>query len=176
MATIRRAGPEDAEALAGLAEQTFRDAFSATNDPTDMALHCRRRFGTETQAREIAAPDWVTILADAEGDLVGFAQLRLDAPMACVRAERPAELYRIYVSAEWHGRGIAQALMDEALAVAARSGSDRIWLGVWEQNPRALAFYRKYGFDVVGEHRFLFGTEHQRDLVMVTEVEGPPAA
>jgi ribosomal protein S18 acetylase RimI-like enzyme len=168
-ATIRRARPEDAAALADLAERTFREAFTASNDPVNMEIHCGERFGEEVQAREIADPDCVTLVAEAEGQLAGFAQVRRNAAMACVTARRPAELYRIYVLQAWHGRGIAQQIMDEVMAVAARDGSDRIWLGVWEENRRAMAFYRKYGFEVVGAHEFTFGTERQQDLVMVTE-------
>lgn len=169
-ATIRRARPEDAAALAELAERTFREAFAASNDPTDMEIHCGERFGEEIQAREIADPGCVTLVAEAEDELIGFAQVRLDAPMDCVSARRPAELYRIYVLNAWHGRGIAQQIMDHAMTVAAGHGSDRIWLGVWEENRRAMAFYRKCEFEVVGAHEFRFGTDLQQDLVMVTDV------
>ena len=109
-------------------------------------------------------------MADEGGELIGFAQLRLRAPKACVTAERPSELYRVYVSRQWHGTGVAQQIMREALATAARAGSDRIWLGVWENNRRALGFYRKYGFEVVGEHVFQFGTDAQTDLIMAADV------
>ena len=162
--------------MAQLAERTFRETFTVGNDPADVALHCAASFGPGIQAREIEDPDRVTIVADEDGELIGFAQLRLRAPKACVCAERPSELYRLYVSSRWHGRGVAQQIMDEVKATAARAGSDRIWLGVWEHNPRALAFYRKYGFEVVGDHVFRFGTEYQTDLIMVAEVDGPPAA
>ena len=172
MVSIRRAQPRDAGALAELAERSFRDAFADSNDPVDMEIHCGERFGEAVQAREIADPDWVTLLAEGNGQLVGFAQVRLNAPMDCVAARRPAALYRIYVASPWHGRGIAQQIMDEVMAVAAQDGSDRIWLGVWEENRRAMAFYRKYGFEVVGAHEFTFGTERQQDLVMARDVKG----
>ncbi len=171
MAVIRRALPTDAAPLAELAERTFRDAFTEGNDPEDMALHCAASFAPEVQAREIADPDTVTIVAEDDGVLIGFAQLRLAAPKACVTAERPSELYRIYVARECPGRGVARRIMDEVLATAARAGSDRMWLGVWEQNRRALAFYRKYGFEVVGEHVFQFGTDAQTDLIMMAAVD-----
>ena len=170
MAVIRRAEPTDAVPLAILAEQTFRDAFTEGNDPDDMVLHCAASFGPEIQAREIEDPDTATIVADEDGDLIGFAQVRLRSPKACVSAERPSELYRVYVSRRWHGQGVAQQIMREVLATAARAGSDRIWLGVWENNRRALGFYRKYGFEVVGEHVFQFGTDAQTDLIMAADV------
>ncbi len=172
MVSIRRATARDAGPLAELAERTFRDAFAESNNPVDMEIHCRARFGKDIQAREIADPGWATLLAEAGDELAGFAQVRLNAPKDCVAARRPAELYRIYVARSWHGRGIAQQLMNEVMAVAEADGSDRIWLGVWEENRRALAFYRTYGFEVVGAHEFMFGTERQQDLVMATDVQG----
>lgn len=176
MAVIRRALPIDAAPLADLAEQTFRDAFTEDNDPDDMELHCAASFGPGIQAREIEDPDTATIVADEDGALIGFAQVRLRSPKACVSAERPSELYRVYVSRRWHGQGVAQQIMREVLATVARAGSDRIWLGVWENNRRALGFYRKYGFEVVGEHVFQFGTDAQTDLIMAAAVDAPGAS
>lgn len=175
MATIRRARDGDATALAELAECTFRDAFTEGADPADMAFYCAASFGPGIQAREIADPGWVTIVAEEAEALIGFAQLRLRSDKHCVVAERPSELYRFYVSRRWHGRGVAQRLMATVIATAARAGSDRIWLGVWEENPRALAFYRKHGFEVVGEHEFSFGAERLTDLIMAAGIADPPA-
>jgi len=164
--TLRRAVPNDAPSLAVLAERTFRDAFGARNSPENMDLHCARYFGPEFQRREIEDPGLVTTLASVERSLAGFTQLRLSRTHASVAARRPAELARIYVEAHWHGRGVARALMQDAIATAARAGSDCLWLGVWEHNPKAVAFYRKFGLELVGTHPFLLGSERQRDLVM----------
>lgn len=166
MPALRLALPGDAPSLAILAERTFRDAFGARNSPENMDLHCTRCFGPDIQLREIDERGLVTTLADESGRLVGFSQLRLTRPSPAVTAQKPAELSRIYVTAEWHGRGIAQALMKQALADAARAGCDRLWLGVWEHNPKAMAFYRKFGFEIVGTQSFMLGQERQRDLVM----------
>ena len=163
---LRRATRGDAPTLAVLAERTFRDAFSARNSPDNMDLHCTRYFSPDIQAREIADPGLVTTLALEGGQLVGFTQMTLAKPHAHVVAERPAELNRIYVVAERQGAGIAQALMQEALANATAAGADCLWLGVWEHNPKAMAFYRKFGFEIVGSHPFMLGHERQRDLVM----------
>ncbi|MEM6252761.1 MAG: GNAT family N-acetyltransferase [Cyanobacteria bacterium P01_D01_bin.156] len=168
---IKRASLEDAVALAHLAERTFRDTFTEDDNTTDMELHCAKSFGAEIQQQEIQHPNYVTFLATIANQLVAFAQVRLHSPKECVVANHPTELYRFYVSQEWHGRGVAQQMMDQVFSTAAHTGADYIWLGVWEQNPRAIAFYRKYGFDVVGEHVFQFGNDPQRDLIMVTQVK-----
>jgi ribosomal protein S18 acetylase RimI-like enzyme len=166
MTTIRRATAHDAADLADLAERTFREAFAADNQPSNLDDHCARSFGTGIQRREIADPDMVTILAEDHGQLIAFAQVRLLAPKACVQAQHPCELYRIYVSSPWHGQGVAHQLMHAVLAVVSDAGGDCVWLGVWEHNPRAIAFYAKFGFETVGEHVFQFGDEAQRDLIL----------
>lgn len=169
--TIRRAGPSDAASLAAIAERTFRETFAADNSAENIDLHCTRKFGAEIQRAEIADPQLVTLLAEAAGELVGFAQLRPAQAAACVKSARPAELHRIYVVSQWHGRGVANDLMRAVYAAAARAGSDCIWLGVWERNPRAIAFYRKCGFSVVGDHPFDLGQDRQRDLILAAPVE-----
>ena len=170
---LRRATLGDAPSLAVLAERTFRDSFSARNSPDNMDLHCARHFSPEIQAREIADRGLVTTLALEAGQFVGFSQMTLEKPHPHVAAKRPAELNRIYVVAALHGKGVAQALMQEALANAAAAGADCLWLGVWEHNPKAVAFYRKFGFEIVGSHPFMLGDERQRDLVMSIKLGEP---
>ena len=106
------------------------------------------------------------MLASALPPVVLLAVSGFDEVNRRVKAKRPAELNRIYVAAEWHGRGVGRALMDRALADAKRAACDRLWLGVWEHNPKAMAFYRELGFEIVGTQSFMLGEERQRDLVM----------
>ena len=74
---------------------------------------------------------------------------------------------------DWHGKGLAQALMDACIGELRRQNADAVWLGVWEHNPRAIAFYRKCGFTEVGEHVFVLGEDPQRDVVMVKPLPAP---
>ncbi len=170
MPSLRLAMPGDAPSLAILAERTFRDAFGARNSPENMDLHCAKAFSPDLQLREILDRGLVTTLADEGGQLVGFSQLRLASPSPAVKARKPAELHRIYVVTEWQGRGVAQALMERAFADAERAGCDALWLGVWEHNPKAMAFYQKFGFGFVGTHAFMLGHERQRDLIMTVAI------
>lgn len=164
--TLRRGTAADAPILTALARDTFFDTFAAANDAADMALHLDRAYGVPQQAAELADPDVVTLLVEEGGQTVAYAQLRTGHVPDCVEGARPVELWRFYVGREWHGRGIAQALMSRVMAEAAIRGARTLWLGVWERNPRARAFYGKCGFEDVGEHVFLFGTDPQTDRVM----------
>lgn len=162
---------EDAASLAEFAERTFRDTFASGNRAEDMDAHCRKHYGREVQVAEIRDPDRVTLLCHAGDDrLVGYGLLSRKGAPACVRGSRPVEVQRLYVDADWHGRGIAQALMASLLDAATAGGADVAWLGVWEKNPRAISFYSKSGFTVVGEHVFVVGSDPQRDLVLVRKL------
>lgn len=165
--TIRLATVHDAKPLAQLAERTFRDTFGAVNTAEDMALYCAASYGDAIQAAELVDPTITTLLCEDAGQLIGFAQLRFGGAPACVAASEPGEIWRFYIAAAWHGQGVAQVLMRACLQHLKRRGCDAAWLGVWEDNPRALAFYRKFGFVAVGEQVFVLGRDPQRDILMV---------
>ena len=164
---IRKAQLRDAKHLSEIAESTFRAAFHAMNTAEQMSLHCARNYGEQIQAAEISNPARVTLLCEEPGKLAGYAQLRWDGAPGCVTALRPGQIQRLYVDAEWHGKGIAQELMSACIDEMKQRGSDAVWLGVWEHNARAISFYRKFGFAEVGEQEFALGGDAQRDLVMV---------
>jgi GNAT superfamily N-acetyltransferase len=164
--TIRRGTAADAPTLAALARDTFFDTFASTNDAADMALHLERAYGVAQQAAELTDPAVVTLLVEEAGQAVAYAQLRTGHVPECVSGANAIELWRFYVTRDWHGRGIAQQLMERVVTEARQAGAETLWLGVWERNPRALAFYGKCGFVDVGEHVFLFGTDPQTDRVM----------
>jgi len=164
--TIRRGTAADAATLAALARDTFFDTFASANDANDMALHLARAYGVPQQTAELTDPAVTTLLVEEGGQVVAYAQVRTGEVPACVTGAKAIELWRFYVARDWHGRGIAQALMDRVMTEARDGGAETLWLGVWERNARALAFYGKCGFADVGEHVFLFGTDPQTDRVM----------
>lgn len=170
MSTIRIARPGDAKALSEIAEATFRATFGAMNTPEHMELHCRSRYGEQIQAAEISHPGMVTLLCEDEGRLIGYAQLRWGGAPDCVSEKSSDEIHRLYVVEGRHGKGIALELMNVCIDEVAQHGSDAVWLGVWERNPKAIAFYRKAGFVEVGDHPFPLGGDLQRDIVMVRPV------
>jgi diamine N-acetyltransferase len=165
--SIRKANRSDAASLSWLAENTFRETFGAANTPENMHAHCRSSYSESLQAEEITSPNMVTLLAEHGGELAGFAQLRWSEVPSFVLGNSPGEIQRLYVASNWHGKGIAQALMSACIDELKARGSDVAWLGVWERNPRAIAFYRKFEFVERGDHFFSVGHDPQRDIVMV---------
>jgi diamine N-acetyltransferase len=165
-AQVRRAVDADAGALAELAEHTFRATFAAANTAENIDRFCAATYGVPLQLAEIHDAGLETWLAEVNGTLAGYAQVRSGEAPAVVGGSRPLEIQRLYVHHDWLGKGVAQSLMNHLLARARLRDADVVWLGVWERNPRAIAFYRKWGFEAVGEHVFVLGDEHQRDLLM----------
>ena len=164
--TIRRGSPEDAGELASFAERVFRDAFAAQNRAADLATYVAEAYGVPQQLAELRDPDVTTLIAEVEGTPAGFAQIRPGKTPACVPGPAPIELWRFYVDRPFQGSGIAGTLMQAVIASALERKSGTLWLGVWEQNPRAQAFYRKFRFVDVGQHAFQLGSETQTDRIM----------
>jgi ribosomal protein S18 acetylase RimI-like enzyme len=163
---IRRAMEDDAERLAAFARRTFVETFGPDNTAEDMAMYVATAFGADIQLHQLRDDRMVTLLAELGPTLAGFAQVRQGKWPECVTGDSPVELWRFYVDRPFQGRGIAQALMHAVDQAGEELGGRTLWLGVWERNPRAIAFYSKCGFVDVGEHAFIFGTEEQTDRVM----------
>lgn len=167
---IRRGVPADAAALARFAARTFQETFGPANDPAHMAEHLATAYGLAQQGRELSDPDCITILADEAGEIAGYAQVRRHPAPACVTGPSPVELARFYLDRRWHGRGLAQRLMAAVADAAGELGGLTVWLGVWERNPRAIAFYAKSGFVDTGSTKFCVGPDAQTDRVLVADL------
>ncbi|HKW49465.1 MAG TPA: GNAT family N-acetyltransferase [Gemmatimonadaceae bacterium] len=165
---IRRATPADAGALSRAAATFFTDTFGAANRAEDLETYLGTAFSELRQRTELSDSNSRIWLATIGEDILGYAHVRLArVPSGKAIAEsRHVEIARIYADHRWHGRGLGGALMSMCVGAAREWGPDVLWLGVWEKNPRAIAFYEKHGFQVIGDQPFLLGADLQRDLVM----------
>jgi diamine N-acetyltransferase len=163
--TIRLATPDDATALSVLAATTFRDTYAAFNTPENMAAHLAATFSPERQRAEIEDPSTFILVADAAA-LIAYAHVTRGIAPPAVGDAQAMEIKRFYVERAWHGSGVAQRLMAHTVRGAAERGAATVWLSVWSQNPRAIAFYRKAGFADAGTFPFRLGNDVQTDLLM----------
>ncbi|HUD42797.1 MAG TPA: GNAT family N-acetyltransferase [Dokdonella sp.] len=173
---LRHARHEDAAELAAFAARTFEDTYGHDMPgriaPEHIALHLATAFGPQQQAAELADPGVVTVLADCDGRLAAYAQVRRAVVPPCVGGRAPVELHRLYVDRRWHGSGIGQQLIAEVFAIASsRFGGATLWLKVWERNARAIAFYAKCGFADVGIADYFVGGDRQTDRVLVRPLD-----
>ena len=157
---------DDARLLAELGARTFSETFAADNSPADMAAYLAAAFSEAQQAAELADPHSIFHIAESNGVAVGYAMLRSGSVLDSVTDDQPIELVRLYVSREHLGRSVGAALMRVCIDEASRHGHRTLWLGVWEHNHRAQAFYRKWNFHEVGTHIFQLGDDPQTDLLM----------
>jgi len=164
--TTRRANSDDADLLAELGARTFRDTFAADNTKEDMDAYVASNFSLAHQTAELVHPAATFLIAEVDGIAAGYAKVQSGEPAEGIEGTKPIELVRLYASREWLGRGVGEALMRACLDEARNAGFETLWLGVWERNERAQAFYRKWDFRAVGEHIFQLGSDQQRDILM----------
>lgn len=175
---IRRAVPADADLLARNMADWFLAAYAHASDATNTGAFVAANFAAEKQAREIVDPQIVTLIAETDGVMVGYAQLRFatKAPDAIVErdVDEPefAEVGRFYFAPSHHGRGTAAQLMHAVRAVARERGRRRLWLLVWQEAPQAIRFYEKHGFEKAGTAVFMVGEDRKADWVMRAKVDG----
>jgi diamine N-acetyltransferase len=163
--------PDDAARLAEFGARTFHESFAADNTPEDMQRHLESAWSPEKQLAELQDPGIDTLVASSpQGEWMAFAQVRVGKVSEGVPAEGSIELWRFYVDKRWHGQGVAASLMAAAKERARKRGARTMWLGVWERNARAKAFYAKHGFGKVGSQVFVVGSDPQTDHVMLCQL------
>jgi ribosomal protein S18 acetylase RimI-like enzyme len=163
---VRRASGRDEAALALVGAATFLETFADVLDGAAVIAHCRQANAPEAYARYLAAGAAAWLGETETGAPIGFALLsRPELPAALV-AERDLELKRIYLLSRFHGSGLGAALMAAAVAEASARGAPRLLLGVYAHNARAIAFYRKQGFEPIGQRRFAVGERLYDDVVL----------
>ena len=168
---IRRATVGDAALLARAASNLFAQTFAAQNRPEDLRAYLSTAFGEDQQSRELADPNGLLWVAEDREAAIGYAHVKLGSAPPSLPIERPAELVRIYADRGWHGKGVGARLLETCVGAALDWGASAIWLGVWKENPRGIAFYQKNGFQIAGEQTFLLGSDPQHDWIMVRDLD-----
>ena len=167
---IRYGTTADAKMLSELGAKTFYDTFAKDNTPENMATHLENSFSPEIQLAELSNPENIFLIINDEGQLIGYAQLILNSKEEFIMGTKPLEIRRIYATQEYIGKGVGKELMQAAIREARQRNCNSVWLGVWEKNPRAIDFYKKWGFKEVGSHIFKVGDDPQRDFVMELKI------
>jgi ribosomal protein S18 acetylase RimI-like enzyme len=172
--TIRACGPGEAGRLAAIGAHLFTQAYGPTHPEPELSAYLARAFAPARLAAELAEPGRRALVAESGGRWIGYAYLHESVAgwPGGVPGHRPAEIVRFYVDTGWHGRSVAAALMAACEDEARRRGADALWLGVWQQAARPIAFYRRAGFEVVGTATFAFGDRLDDDWVMARRLAG----
>ena len=149
-----------------LGARTFYETFAIYNTAEDMRQYLAESFSKEQQTAELLDSGTFFLIAEIEKSASGYAMLRPGPPPNEIQLSQPIELVRLYVDKGWLGFGVGSALMQACLDESKLKHYEHLWLGVWEHNERALAFYRKWNFETFGDHVFYVGADAQNDYLM----------
>lgn len=163
---INKASLEDLETIQNLGIQTFSETFAENNSEEAMKTYLEKSFNTEKIKSELNNPDSFFFIAWEEDDAIGYLKLNSGQAQTELQNETSLEIERIYVKKSHHGKKIGQLLYDKALEIAQQHKKSYVWLGVWEENLRAVHFYTKNGFVEFDKHIFRLGDDEQTDLMM----------
>lgn len=166
MIEIRKVTCEEVETLTDLATHTFSDTFAGHNTPEDMHAYISSAFSVAQFSKELASPGSEVYFVFVDEKTAGYMQLNFNSTEKGLENFSTVEIGRMYVLQEFHGHKAGRALMQKAIAVAKERHAEYVWLGVWEYNYRAIAFYKKWSFEFFGSHVFQLGSDLQTDLLM----------
>lgn len=161
---------DQSEELLDFAKETFIESFAAVNSKSDMDIYLADKFTNAQMEYELNTEGSEFYSATIDNCWVGYLKVNKGTAQTEKIGDSFLEIERIYVHSKYHGHGVAQELYNKALSLAKESQLDSVWLGVWEENPRAIRFYQKCGFVVFDKHEFKLGNCIQTDLMMQLEL------
>lgn len=169
---IVQAKPEEVASLQVIARQTFAEAFLAGNTADNMEQYMNEAFSTARLSRELSDRLAVFYFALAGERVIGYLKLNYGQSQTELQDSQAVEIERIYVLKEFHGQQVGQLLCEKAIELAKAADASYVWLGVWEENPRAIRFYEKNGFIAFDKHIFKLGDDEQTDIMMKCTLKG----
>jgi diamine N-acetyltransferase len=163
---ITRVWTDDIKQLQIIGKQTFLETFSEGNSEENMKMYLEEGFAEEKLLSELQDPNAEFYFATSEGDVIGYLKLNFGDSQTELKDNSALEIERIYVLNDYHGKSVGQLLYKKALEIAQMKKVSYVWLGVWEENPRAISFYKKNGFVEFDKHIFKLGDDEQTDIMM----------
>lgn len=167
---ISKVSPNQVEALQKIARQTFFETFSEYNSEENMKNYLEEGLSIAKLAAELDNSDSEFYFATAENEIIGYLKINFGESQTELKDSEALEIERIYVAKAFHGKKVGQLLYDKAIEIAKHKKVDYVWLGVWEENRRAIHFYQKNGFVEFDKHIFKLGNDEQTDIMMKLKI------
>ncbi len=168
---IKKVVLSDIDQLQKIGRQTFSETFSAVNTAENMTSYLDESFSTEKLTTELNDKNAEFYFAIIDATAIGYLKLNFGQSQTELKDDKGLEIERIYVLKKYHGKNVGQTLFDKALAIATQKNADYVWLGVWEENARAVNFYKKNGFMAFDKHIFRLGDDQQTDIMMKLRID-----
>ena len=163
---IRKVEIADVEVLAKIAKQTFRETFAQGNTEEQLQEYFEEAYSLRVLSTELEDPDSETYFIMHEEEIAGFLKVNWGNAQTERELENAFEIQRLYVLQTYQGFGLGKQLFEFALEHAEKNGFSWAWLGVWEHNTKAQAFYNRYGFEKFSQHRFMVGQKVDTDWLL----------
>ncbi|MBP1950817.1 GNAT family N-acetyltransferase [Virgibacillus litoralis] len=157
---------EDLKTLQEISYTTFNETFSDMNAEENMIAYLENAFNTKRLEAEISTPYSNFFLIHYNGVLAGYLKVNVNEAQTEDMGEEALEIERIYIREQFQKHGLGKHLLDKSMEIAMKNNKKKIWLGVWEKNENAIAFYNRLGFIHIGSHAFYMGDEEQIDFIM----------
>lgn len=168
---VKKVTLNNIDQLQHISRQTFYETFSAGNSEQNMTKYLNEGFSIEKLTAELSDNNSEFYFAVLDNNVIGYLKLNFGQSQTELQDEKALEIERIYVLKEFHGKKVGQLLYDKAIQIARQKNADYVWLGVWEENPRAINFYKKNGFVEFDKHIFKLGDDEQTDIMMKLKLE-----
>lgn len=169
--TITKIGPAQLAQLQAIGMQTFTETFSSTNSEENLNAYLQYGFSTAKLTDELNNPNSEFYFATLNDKVIGYLKINFGIAQTELQDPKAMEVERIYVLSEFQSKKVGQLLFEKALAIAKNKKVDFVWLGVWEENHRAIRFYSKNGFVAFDSHIFLMGNDKQTDILMKLQLQ-----
>ena len=164
--TIEQINNSHIEALQQIGRQTFSETFAESNSADNMAKYLAEAYSFEKLNEELNNQNSFFYFAILDEKIIGYLKLNMGGSQTELKDNDALEIERIYVLKDFHGKKVGQLLFDKAIKIAKELQVAYVWLGVWEENKKALQFYTKNGFVEFDQHVFVLGDEAQTDIMM----------
>ena len=151
--------------------ETFYESFSSVNTEENMTQYLAEAYSLEKLTNELNNPNSSFYFALVNDKIIGYLKINFGDSQTELKQDNALEIERIYVLQEFHGKKIGQLLFEKAMELAIQKMADYVWLGVWEENPRAISFYKKNGFIEFDKHIFKLGDDEQTDIMMKLQLK-----
>lgn len=170
--SIRTGTIEDSELLSQLGRESFYEAFGEQNSPEDMQAYLVTAFPVEKISTELSEPQILYRIIFSNDKPAGYSKLLFNKSHESIGPGKAIRLQRIYVLRKFYGTGAGARLLEDAVQISVQNKFQILWLAVWQENHRAIRFYRKFGFSVCGTEKFIIGSKVDDDYVMKLALNG----
>ncbi|WP_102346082.1 GNAT family N-acetyltransferase [Bacillus sp. Marseille-P3661] len=163
---IEKCSDADIHILQEICIETFNDTFKDQNSPENMKAYLERAFNLNQLEKELSNRLSQFFFAYFNNEVAGYLKVNTHDAQSEEMGDESLEIERIYIKSKFQKHGLGKHMINKAMEIALRENKKNIWLGVWEKNENAIAFYKKMGFVQTGAHSFYMGDEEQLDFIM----------